>query len=688
MKESVDRTLFADRLRDILDRTELHTRDEWAHLLDVSPAAISQWVNGKTIPRPEYIRMIVGVLEDLTGIDQKYLDAFKEMARRPATEVSRHGRRMLPTVEKYYTRPLFDEESNELAKLSPEAQEEYLNARYPGAEENSVQRETKGIRLPQSSEPKVLPHEVLVPTFEEYHGCVEPLAANGNGVDWGEVAKARHILIVGTAGAGKSVFLRYLSSRLPTHHEPGQLLISGRSEFVQLRMLSDLQTVDQFVEQWDLRAWLSREPARVTLFLDGFDEVNQAKRAQVAQLLNNFHRCHTSTRVIMTSRPVPDLEKFAWMQKWAMRPARVYSLIELAKARLAATLDRPNCDWPDVNLRFSSCLRERPDVFRAIGTPLLVSYIAELYARDCSTACHDGILLDKCIRFLLERWDEEKDVVRFSEPWACPDLLNSWLAGIGYCSYTRDQPQFTYDDVSVYFEGYSRALPGEQVLLVLAESTGILQRCGNRQWRFTHRVFEEFLAAKYIVESSRGALEYLERSMHLRGIGNVLRFACALTNDASPFLSYVLDTRWESEADKFTALATVLSQQMNANLMVIDRACHELVGWMDQTFRRWAPASIVDDDSALRPQWRLSMTKHRDRSDVPDPVATQLLHTLRAVHRARLSPSRKYLHAQLESSSNEALRQVGSCLDIEGYLEGSILREDESDVLIAQVFEA
>jgi transcriptional regulator with XRE-family HTH domain len=40
-------------------------RASWAEILGVSRAAISQWVTGKTIPRPEHFRTIIDVLEGL-----------------------------------------------------------------------------------------------------------------------------------------------------------------------------------------------------------------------------------------------------------------------------------------------------------------------------------------------------------------------------------------------------------------------------------------------------------------------------------------------------------------------------------------------------------------------------------------------------------------------------------------------
>ena len=92
------RSPFAAALVKLLDDTKLMTRQQWAELLDVSPAAISQWVNDKTIPRPEVLRMIIDALEENTDVAYQVLGEFKRISRRPSVEVSPNGERMNPSI--------------------------------------------------------------------------------------------------------------------------------------------------------------------------------------------------------------------------------------------------------------------------------------------------------------------------------------------------------------------------------------------------------------------------------------------------------------------------------------------------------------------------------------------------------------------------------------------------------------
>jgi transcriptional regulator with XRE-family HTH domain len=117
------RSPFAAALVRLLDDTKLMTRQQWADLLDVSPAAISQWVNDKTIPRPEVLRMIIDALEENPDLAPRVLREFKQISRLPAAEVSPNGDRMNPSIGHYVIKPLLEGFLRNLAGLDFEAQE-------------------------------------------------------------------------------------------------------------------------------------------------------------------------------------------------------------------------------------------------------------------------------------------------------------------------------------------------------------------------------------------------------------------------------------------------------------------------------------------------------------------------------------------------------------------------------------
>jgi hypothetical protein len=120
------RSPFAAALARLLDETNLLTRQQWAELLDVSPAAISQWVNDKTIPRAEVLRMIIDALDDNSELQPAILGEFKAIMRSPATDVSPNGERMGPSVGHYLVKPLLEGFLRNLNSLTFESQEGIL----------------------------------------------------------------------------------------------------------------------------------------------------------------------------------------------------------------------------------------------------------------------------------------------------------------------------------------------------------------------------------------------------------------------------------------------------------------------------------------------------------------------------------------------------------------------------------
>jgi hypothetical protein len=120
------RSPFAVALARLLDETYLLTRQQWAELLDVTPAAISQWVNDKTIPRPEVLRMLIDAIEESSAPPAQILTEFRAISRRPATEVSPHGERLGTSVGHYIVKPLLDGFLRNMYGLDSDAQERVL----------------------------------------------------------------------------------------------------------------------------------------------------------------------------------------------------------------------------------------------------------------------------------------------------------------------------------------------------------------------------------------------------------------------------------------------------------------------------------------------------------------------------------------------------------------------------------
>lgn len=120
------RSLFAALLRDLIEHTDIFPRSEWATTLGVTPAAISQWLNDKTVPRPRTLRSLLDVVRRYRGNDNKYLQSFLAIVDKPAHTVSPLGGRLGSSVGGYLASPVLEGFLRQLGTLSYSIQEAVL----------------------------------------------------------------------------------------------------------------------------------------------------------------------------------------------------------------------------------------------------------------------------------------------------------------------------------------------------------------------------------------------------------------------------------------------------------------------------------------------------------------------------------------------------------------------------------
>ncbi|MDD2657265.1 MAG: helix-turn-helix transcriptional regulator [Candidatus Pacebacteria bacterium] len=99
MKERSKVSLLAQTLRELIKASGINQKD-WAKILSVSPAAISQWLNDKTLPRPMHIWTMVSIVsgrKDTTSA----IEHFYEMVEVPAKQVTPHYNKIKKSIGHY-----------------------------------------------------------------------------------------------------------------------------------------------------------------------------------------------------------------------------------------------------------------------------------------------------------------------------------------------------------------------------------------------------------------------------------------------------------------------------------------------------------------------------------------------------------------------------------------------------------
>ncbi len=729
MSRNTTKSPFAEALEGLLDATELYTRREWAKLLGIKDSAISQWLSEETIPRASNLNMIYVTVEKASDAAKEPLEVFRKMAADlPALEASpKNGRRMLPNVWAYMKRPVFDKLSNELAKLSPAEQEKLLEDRFLSETKSPVVEEVEptsagaeGIRfVPIKTKPRVSTHSVghmtglgsshtrtqpsllsdapvapamvpfLAPTFR-LHADDKQDEPVGPIIEWEQIAqKTTRLVLFGTPGSGKTCFLTHLCRAFKEKAEWAVKMWPGRvPAYVAMHRLPAIETTDDL---WGVISEIVATPLRdrVVLLLDGFDEVPIERRKGLAQAIKGLQETNPHTAIVITSRPTPDVRALGRMTRCSLQTHSDSRLLMLAYNRTSSAVADSE-RWGDALLQVGSSFRERPDVLRALGNPLLLSYAARLFAKRALTACRDSDLIDSCLTFLFERWDEEKEVIRSRSAWTSTssNALYQRLGGLCYHSLVHNASEFTREHIAQWFSDSPERIPMEADLKAIAESTGVIEPAVGNGWRIVHQTIREYLAARYVVESSRDATAYLRAPVHESWVSSVLQFACSITHDATPLLTFVLETPCRNRANKMATLAGMVAQQLRASDDVLERSCDNLVELLEESFTDWRLANTEEESEVFpEPKWRLAARCKQSQKSTTAGPCKQVLQTIKAVHRARLSPAKGLLSKRLAGSTNEVIRDFGKCLDVEGYMEGRSFTRGESDIFAAEVCE-
>jgi hypothetical protein len=172
-------------------------------------------------------------------------------------------------------------------------------------------------------EKEVSLYDFYYPTSIEF---AEGLTKRVNGIkDFGRVG---NFVVQGTAGQGKSIFLRYLCGQeLDPRHTTSKLPI-----FVELRRIrSDLKLQDlilQTLERYKLPAtretWETiASSGKITLLLDAFDEIDPILSERTVSEIESLADIHRDKlQIIVTSRPDADIQRSTSFRVFKLAPLK------------------------------------------------------------------------------------------------------------------------------------------------------------------------------------------------------------------------------------------------------------------------------------------------------------------------------------------------------------------------------
>ena len=320
--------------------------------------------------------------------------------------------------------------------------------------------------------------------------------------------------ITGLAGTGKSLLMRYLALDAIANSEYTPV-------FIELRRLSDSEcSLQEFLHQTTLELGLRFEEdifysllssGRLLLLFDGFDEIQHAKRKQVAQeIISLVSSVYGRTPIFVSSRPDDSLEGWPYFRTLKILPLSLSQSMELVRRLPIAK---------EIGEAFLNELQKRlyTSRYSFASNPLLLSIMLLTFSQNAYVPLVRSSFFDKAYDALFEQHDALKPVFRRDR-----------LSGLDIASFARLFSAFSlvsYDESHIQFSfTYARDLVRESLFRTgvatdpdsfihdATQSVCLLVRDGL-DLAYTHRSFQEYFAAKFIIDqaSSNFRRELLER---------------------------------------------------------------------------------------------------------------------------------------------------------------------------------
>ena len=348
--------------------------------------------------------------------------------------------------------------------------------------------------------------------------------------------RKRLLLIRGDPGSGKTTLLKYYA--LCCQDEAGRRKLGFERPVIPILLpLRKVNAPDEpFSEVLSTWATAKNRPVTAEMFddwldkqgclvmLDGLDEIRDDRdRSQVCEWIDNACSAYKNSRFVVTSRQyaynprkgvelrtdhdeawVHDLnpeQQATFLKNWF---AAVYRDEKTTSSKSDAEReDDVKTAADEVAKAVLNYLnkKENKGLRRLAGTPVLLQIMAILWREFGSLAAGRATLYEKCIDYLLDYRDREKDLEPLLPAEDTKIVLRPTCLWIQEQQGKEDVSKAEFEDhISGRLEEVKTGLTAKLLRQNLRDRTGLLQDFGDDSLTFRHRSFREYLGATQLAE--------------------------------------------------------------------------------------------------------------------------------------------------------------------------------------------
>lgn len=320
------------------------------------------------------------------------------------------------------------------------------------------------------------------------------------------VRKNNYILITGTGGIGKTTLMRHLF--LNTLDKTTRIPI-----FVELRDVNNLSETDDILQLIWLnldrlgfnlgKEYISKalNSGCFVLFLDAFDEVEEAKRIKLKKEIQYICDKYPDNIYIVSSRELNDNPDFLEWSRFTN-----FKMDVLSKELAIELIKKTNYDMSVKEKFINSLEKSLYDTHKSFASnPLLLLIMLMTYDQYAEIPSKMHLFFQQAFETLYVKHDSNKEggyKRRLESNLSMPEC-EGVLSTFSMLSYLKKNRSFNEEALAKYIKKALELKKYDISYLSfkkdMIESLCILVQDGL-EYIFTHRIFQEFFASKYIYE--------------------------------------------------------------------------------------------------------------------------------------------------------------------------------------------
>ncbi len=300
------------------------------------------------------------------------------------------------------------------------------------------------------------------------------------------------IIILGSPGSGKSTLFKFLAfnisnavKHLPIYIRINDLMRTNESLYDYIS-----KKVNGFIGRVNGEIISSNENfcrAGTILMLDGFDEIIDIDKEEFIKRLASFQTAHPDCKIIISSRysGYRKIDGFEVCQMNELTDEDIESYIW-------SICDDKNKD------KIWNLIKNDSRIFELAKTPFLLAMMASVPETLGHRATQRAIIFKNCIKYLIKEidWEDSSARKNISESENLHEILEKALKIIAVRFYKLDAKESFIDEEILFIirNLENITMSPIQILNILCDYTGLLQRTGKNLY-FIHRsVWEYFVA--------------------------------------------------------------------------------------------------------------------------------------------------------------------------------------------------